>query len=348
MFGNWDLKDYQQKNKHFMFDSDFDEYKPRDYHKEEVEGNQSWSGGHLDYIPSKLNLSMPPLPGILKNMIENYWRSAKPSVSATRGPVTAGGHRGPAGPGTGHQAFVAKPVPVVRSAAFATQAQLSPHLKDGFAKDWDKHREIPRVNAFSFRGDTRAPDSIRKDGGFQPPISRTDDYYVSKVVFPQFRDYLKDKAGVDVIEADVRKVMQGTSKMDKDLVFHYAVWRAVVERESLHLGRMLAEEALKGFISTSKAVTIAKGFARPGGWAYVLRVDGGYHLPDKGSHAWTTIFGEQEIAFPGSIAWAEVMGFRQIGPDKKFFGPVYLRQMFPMVEPKAAHEAFRLLSGKKQ
>ena len=116
---------------------------------------------------------------------------------------------------------------------------------------------------------------------------------------------------------------------------------------------MVANEALKGFISTTKAVTVAKAYAGTnGGWAYAMFVNGGFHLPTKdeaGSvNNWTALFGEEEIAYPGSIPWPQVVGFRKVGSDAKFEGPIYLRDSFVELEKDAAMSVFELLSGKSQ
>lgn len=35
-------------------------------------------------------------------------------------------------------------------------------MKTKFAQDWTVHNKIPRVMAYSFRGDKRSPDEIKK------------------------------------------------------------------------------------------------------------------------------------------------------------------------------------------
>jgi len=313
----------------FFFDGDFWAFNP-DVHEDEVEGNVDWKGGNLPYIKSKSSLPLLPLDATLEKLLKNPWKSATPKGATQNQPSTY------------------NPVPVTRSPAFTQQVPKAPHLATGYAQDWAKQKDIPRVRAYSFRGDTRKPDELKTAGGFSPPITRTDDYYMKNVVYKQFSAYLKDKRGLDISYDDFDKGMKKTlvDQSMKTALIYYGVWRAIVEQESLHVGRMLAEEALKGFVSTTKATTVAKGFAKPGGWIYALFLDGGYLVPDKGAHDWTAIFGEQEIAMPVPIQWKDVCGFRQVGNDKKFIGPVYLR---PDIEDDDAMlKCHSLLSGKKQ
>jgi hypothetical protein len=111
------------------------------------------------------------------------------------------------------------------------------------------------------------------------------------------------------------------------------------------------EEALQGFMSTTRAATVAKAYAgAKGGWVYILFVNGAYLIPDQTAHKWTNIFGEQEIAMPGSVSWDRVKGFRQVEAtdEKKFTGPIYLRDDFDASESAAAEQCYKLLSGMKQ
>jgi hypothetical protein len=87
-----------------------------------------------------------------------------------------------------------------------------------------------------------------------------------------------------------------TSDEAKRVMMSFSIWRALADSEALHAGRMVASEALKGHISTTRAVSVAKHFAKAGGWVYMVLVQGGFLLPAKGKHVWTQIFGEQEIA----------------------------------------------------
>ena len=158
--------------------------------------------------------------------------------------------------------------------------------------------KIDRVVAYGFRGDSRDPDTMKAAKGFLPPSTRQDERYLNGAVFEQFQDYMKRRFQQD-ITLDEYKVALAKS-MDaqaKQLFLEYSIWRAIIKSEELHLGRMLANEGLKGYISTTKAVTVAKAFAGRG-WVYCLLVRGGYLVPPKGKAEWTKLFGEQEVAFP--------------------------------------------------
>jgi hypothetical protein len=332
------------------YDDDFWAYRPADFKAEEESGDVAWTGGELNFIPSRAHAARPmtPLSPALETLLDHAWKSAKKPDSAP-GPITLAASRGSHQPGAAVQVGVYKPIPVTKSPAFAVQVGAAPHLKTGFARDWDLQRDIPRVHAYTFRGDTRNPKEIKKAGGFLPPITRTDAYYMENVVYKQFNQYLQSKVGMSISYADFQKcVNQSMDTGLRTLFVHYGIWRACVEQEALHLGRMLAEEALKGFISTSRATKVAKGFAKANGWVYVLFLNGGYVVPKKGTSAWTTIFGEQEIAMPESVPWEAIMGFRQTDAGKKFTGPIYLRDTFEASESAAAQQCYELLSGKKQ
>ena len=331
------------------YDDDFWAYKPADFTAEEEVGDTAWQRGELDFVPSRAHAAraMAPLSPALEALIDHVWKSAQPNNSPP-GPISLSASRGPNQPGAA-QAGVYKAVPVTKSAAFDMQKNKAPHLKTGFARDWDLQRDIPRVQAYTFRGDTRNPKAIKNASGFSPPITRTDAYYMETVIYKQFSQYLHSKMGTSISYADFQKCVNRSMDPALRTVFvHYGIWRACVEHEALHLGRMLAEEALKGFISTSRAMTIAKGFAKANGWVYVLFLNGGYVVPKKETTAWTTIFGEQEIAMPGPVPWEAIVGFRQTDGKKKFTGPVFLRDTFDASESEAARQCYELLSGKKQ
>ncbi|TCJ17188.1 hypothetical protein EZJ19_04345 [Parasulfuritortus cantonensis] len=340
---------------------EFGEYDPEGkYAGEEQEGNMSWSGGTLGYINSKSKLPMLPLPPAMQKMLDHAWTAASPAAGASRSGVQMGGHRQGVAvkqPAPGYQkintpAIIAKADQGFHNSQVASGAT---HLKSTFATDWALHKGFDRVRAFTFRGDKRDPLAIKNAGGFKPPITRTDDWYVENVVYKQFSRWLKDRAGMDITWPQFRDAIQKSipDQTMKQAVWHYGTWRMMVDLEQFHLGRMLAEEAMKGFISTTRAVTVAKGYASnssTAGWVYVTRIDGGYVVPDQAKHQWTTIFGEQEIAMPGAVTWENVMGFRQVtkGAFPKFTGPIYLRDHFVSEEKDAAEKVYKLLSGKKQ
>jgi hypothetical protein len=104
---------------------------------------------------------------------------------------------------------------------------------------------------------------------------------------------------------------------ERRVLVNYFAWRSMTNYEAFHLGRMLADETLKGYISTTRAVTVARKFAKANGWVYLTRVRGGFLVPDKGTGTgvlkeWVKKFGEQEVALPGTLKWKDVFGFRQV------------------------------------
>ena len=134
-------------------------------------------------------------------------------------------------------------------------------------------------------------------------------------------------------------------------MINFCMWRALADREAMHVGRMLASEALKGYVSTTRAANVAKGFANrgyKGGWVYLTLVKGGFVIPEKKKHLWTSIYGEQEIALPGPLAWSDVYGFRQVGTDGKFVGPIYFRMDFFSKHKDSCKQAHDIFSGMKQ
>jgi hypothetical protein len=226
----------------------------------------------------------------------------------------------------------------------------APYIGAVVPTDWKTHEELKRVNGYTFRGDTRDPLTIEKANGFQPPITRTDQQYVDNVIFPMFQSYMKRRFQMDVSKDQFERVYKEKVQPNEKMVLHnFFVWRSMVENEAYHLGKMLADETLKGYISTSRAVTVAKGFAgEKGGYVYLTLINGGFLVPDKEKHQWTKVFGEQEVALPASVPWSKIFAFRNVGSDGMFTGPVYFRKGFQQRNANAYREAYELLSGKVQ
>ncbi|MEJ7813242.1 MAG: hypothetical protein WKG32_22720 [Gemmatimonadaceae bacterium] len=322
------------------------------------------------------------LPQLLEHMIKHCWQRPSVSNAAVRGRITLGGtthhvdssgQRVFGGRQLAHDLLRSSDSPADRRRVQAREAagrhvpqvqplvtqeavgvmaapiRAIPHLQ-GIATDWKTMEELPRVNAYTFRGDTRAPSAIAAAGGFSPPITRTDVYYIDSVVKPAFKSYMKRRYGQDVSDADLTRAINQVAPANTDerqVLSNYFVWRAMTQNEAFHLGRMLADEALKGYISTSRAVFVARSFARANGRAYLTRVRGKFLVPDKGATKWTQIFGEQEIALPAKLEWDDVFGFRQVDARENLAGPIYFRRGFD-VHRIAFAEAYDLLSGKRQ
>ena len=237
---------------------------------------------------------------------------------------------------------------------FTPPGDVAPqHLKGVAPEDWTITNQLQRVNAYTFRGDRRPPEAIHAAGGFYPPITRTDQDYVEKTIYGAFNGYMRRRYGIEVSLGEFYAAYrnQVTTEQQKVVMHGFFAWKSLIDNEAYHVGRMLASETLKGFISTTRAVTVAKGFAADTGWVYVTLVQGGFLVPDKGKHVWTSTFGEQEIALPAPIPWANVFGFRKVArlePGVKFAGPLYLRRRLQAKNPKAYQECYELLSGRVQ
>jgi hypothetical protein len=341
-------------------------------------GNISYAEGAptLPFIKAEEGYPFVDLPQMLEHMIKYCWKEASVTPGTARGGVQLGGARQTAlnnltnsnNPVDILQAVRMKAQaakgPAQRVAAFVMpKTKENPHLK-GIAQDWKTMEDLERVNAYTFRGDKRPPGDLKRAGGFHPPNTRTDEAYVNGTIYPHFQSYMSRRYNIQVDLPEFQRAFAGVANNDaqKRLLRHYSTWRIIADNESYHAGRMLALEALKGYTSTSRSLVVAKGFANAGGWVYVTLVRGGFLIPDKGKHEWTKIYGEQEIALPGGLAWGEIFGFRQVGRGQTsgkdavgnaavgriLSGPIYLRKAFEWRNATAFKECFELLSGKKQ
>ena len=130
---------------------------------------------------------------------------------------------------------------------------------------------------------------------------------------------------------------------------------AQAQDQALNLQRFIANQEYGGYLSVTKSIAVAKGFAiglagttPPGpGWVYVCFAEGGYHLPAHGAHAWVK-FNEQEISMPGILDWADVVGCRHVRSDGSFDGNVHLKRTLWYEDPTAAVKIWELLSGLSQ
>jgi len=340
---------------------DFEELQPLpQYADEEQEGDFYHSGPPMDYIESESLAAGPQLPDVVQRMIQATWKKASMPNGRQAGPTIGSAVN------ARMQGFLPQPAPYVKQVAplrvfdsqfknaqkATTEGRQNPNwgaLKQGP----DSH--FPRVNAYTFRGDSRLPEDILAAGGFFPPITRNDTFYINNTIYPQFSDYMKRRFGkdVDISLADFLRAYNQTVHDDADrhLLRSYLSWRGLLEAEAFHVGIMLAQEDLKGYISTTRAISVAKAFSYGKGAVYVTRINGGFLVPDKGKHIWTQLFGEQEIAFPGSIPWSEIFAFRKTYKptgNVKFNGPVYIRRTLRSNNPKAFKTIYDLLSGKDQ
>lgn len=340
-----------------IFGGEFLEYPPqKDYAKTEVGADPSWKGGHLPFIKSsKIATAELPLEPSFKRFLDLLWKPAElhrdlPQtnyLAQTR--VAGAGARQALQPGR-------PPVPTFQNVSPTKPAAQAPHL-DGLARDWKGMLDLKREIAFTFRGDSRSPQDMKTVyKGFQPNSARNDQMYLHNQVFEAFASYLQrgyqKQITLDQFKDALSKAM--SDPQSTRLFVEYASWRMLIKSEEMHIGRMLANEVLKGYISTTKAVPVAKGFAltkvgATEGWVYCVLIEGGYEVPDQGKSHWTATFGEQEIAYPGAVAWDKIYGFRKVmKATRKFEGNIFLRSGFTASEKDAAEQVDKLLSGKVQ
>ncbi len=326
--------------------AEFDCFHPNeDFAKGEARGFKSYMGKvpNLPFIKAEKSLPPADLPKMIEYMIHHSWQSSKKPTTQRSGLVIGAGLRQAAN-------VVDAARTVARPVSPHAPVDNKPHLSQ-IATDWKLMGRQLRVNAYAFRGDSRSPVDIKQANGFQPPNTRTDQRYVDGTVYKGFSSYMERRYGITVSLQTFQKAYAGaaTSEHEREMVHNYFIWRTLSDNEALHLGRMLACEDLKGYTSTTRSLVVAKGYAKPDGWAYVTLVRGGYLVLAKKATAWTSIFGEQEIALPGPIKWTKVFGFRKVDePSGKFVGPVYLRNNFEARNPDAFKECHELMSGRSQ
>ncbi len=334
------------------------------YRKEEQRGMLSWAGGEVPGIPTKTRIPpTPPLEQIFGDLFKRLWKTGQTPTGPQRNLLAQ--HR-PVRPGQPAPAYRPMPSPTRQGASNIAVAGQQPgpshaHLM-GIARDWELHKSLERYSGYAFRGDARSSAEIKQAGGFQPSATRNDDSFIKGAVYAQFCDYMSRSLQIDMKSAVkpqeflaiVRETIKTTEA--REVFLHYTGWRTMVKAEELHLGRMLAEETLKAYISTTRAVPVAKGFAsssakrqsRTEGWVYCVAVLGGFVVPPKKPNSWTADFGEQEIAKAGPIPWSSVAAARAVDTNGMFTGDIYVREGFDKIDPGAFEPIFKLLSGKKQ
>jgi hypothetical protein len=134
-----------------------------------------------------------------------------------------------------------------------------------------------------------------------------------------------------------------------------ATFNDLYKNRPLDLYSYIEQEDFGGFLSVSRSVRIAKSFAsgrgltasedkKRDGWVYAVYCEGAIHVPHEENH-------EFELAMPGILDWADVVGWRKVQQaDGKFdpLGPVYLRKSLSIYDPDAFLELYEVLSGKHQ
>ena len=218
------------------------------------------------------------------------------------------------------------------------------------AADWKVFQQIKRTNAVTFRGDSRPPrEVINEMGGFTPPISRTDRYYIENNLYNAFSDYLERrydrKLGKDVFLRAVDAA--APTAEDQKLLVDYMMWRKLTEREAVHLGRMVENECQKGYISTSRSIDSSLEFATRhlavDGWLYVTVVHSGFIVPWGSTAHWGSE--EAEIAQWGPIPSSRIVGFVGVTKYCKPRTPIFMRRSFRKNENAAFEYMYKVMSG---
>lgn len=302
-------------------------------------------------VPTKAPPVPIGLPDVFDRVLKSCWKLSEPKAGAQRGRQIVG-TRGLA-PSAATRAETYHPQ-VRPTATVATS--LFPN-KDAIASDWNVVHGMKRTNAVTFRGDTRKPlEVIFNSKGFHPPISRTDKYYLEKNVFDAFADYLKRRYQRQITQQEFLAAVRdhARSAADQKLLIEYSVWRQITVREAAHVGRMVENECLKSFISTSPSIEVARTFGTKfgavAGWIYVTIVHGGFVVPLEKSRNIadkTALWGstELEIAQWGAIPPERIVGFMQIPRQARPDNPIFMRRSFRKEEPKAFEAIYNTMSG---
>jgi hypothetical protein len=303
-------------------------------------------------------------------------------TSSTTGPVrgAAGNTTNPRGlkigQRKGYVEALGQPVEKYRPQTRLTQNILTvKHIaEDAIAteRDWAHHRELERVNAVTFRCDSRSPNEVIKlANGFRPATTRNDVKYIEGNVADEFQYYMRERYHVhidtDKIKAAIRGDVNFQSKSDierprfenlllkkrleyQSILNQYQVWFSLVRKESAHLSRMTENQFEKNWISTSKCLDRAAFFLPKTdhgnvGWVYVVIVHSGFVVPcDKmaGRVIWATP--EAEIAEYGGIPSNRIVGFAHV-TDFAVDTPIFWRPDFLNDEKVACKAMHRALSG---
>ena len=251
------------------------------------------------------------LPQIIQNVIKMTWKFAEPSIGAQRGDIMIG-TRVPFGRGIPNGVQNQTYHPQVRP----SQQNLPTGTPNdaAIAADWKVFQQIKRTNAVTFRGDSRSPRQVINEmGGFTPPNSRSDRYYLENNLYNEFSKYLERRYNRNLSKNDFLRAVDAAAPTaeDKKLLVDYMMWRKIMEKEAVHLGRMVENECQKGYISTSRSIDSSVNFAtrhlKVEGWLYVTIVHSGFIVPWGSSAHWGSE--EAEIAQWGPIPASRIVGF---------------------------------------
>ncbi len=286
---------------------------------------------NLNYIPVKdAFVKQFNYPVKLQQLIDFGWKTASKPANGARGGsgILAGNQR--VAPGQQIDLTKNEPMnPLRRNFGHAIQA------------DWEHVTKFEQVCAYTFRGDTRPPEAILAAGGYFPPSQRQDSFY-QETIATEFYLYMKKKQGLDLdndppAKADflrqVQTFIRSQGHEDSKLFAEYHFWRTVLDNEQMHLKGMTNNSFLKGYISTTRDIQVAKE-ASSGtlggvgvnqtafGWVYVLKVESGFLL----KHGIGGVSKKEgEIANLGPVSWKNIYGFIGRSPTER---TIYIRNMF--------------------
>jgi hypothetical protein len=263
----------------------------------------------------------------LRQMLAHQWVQARPMPTPPRD-IAMGGHRGPAAA-----------APADRSFQKLGEIDWAKHLFDGDVP-------IRRVNAYTFRGDSRPISALRKAGGFASHHCRDDDEWLV-LVAKRFSKHVLARYGKTVDPVTAFGYLKNKGKMGREFVRYFQVWRAVQARLAGNLMQHVDSADRSAYVSTSRSIGVAEHFAsqptrsaaEP--YVYVVRVRGGFSL--SGRHAFNHTK-ESEVAVHGTIPFKDVYGFRRWG-DQGLTGEVFLKKGFREKDAAACDEVMKLLSG---
>ena len=323
-----------------------------DFEPFEPDSKYSWKNRpapHKDSWPIAVPKGGPPvrqnhLPFLIREVIKASWKFAEPAHGTPRGNLSIGVRGGLGAVPTDTYHSQVRPTSPVINTTFLNE--------NAIASDWKVFEQIPRTNAVTFRGDSRNPMTVIKEcDGFGPPDSRTDAWYLEHNIYDAFKDYLKRRYGRDLPEEAFLQAIRTAvpTAEDQRLLVDYMMWRKICEKEALHMGRMVENECLKGYISTSRSIDTAIMFGsryyKVPGWVYVTFVHGGFVVPWGKENLWGSE--EAEIAQWGPVPGKRIVGFMQIDFYNPTPGtPIYFRPSFRKEEPQAFEYIFKVMSGK--
>jgi len=284
------------------------------------------------------------LPTLIQKIMEVTWKFAEPSEFSAGGNLSIGLRGGAYTSSTDTYHPQVRPTQPVLKTVMGN--------KNAIASDWKLFEQIKRTNAVTFRGDSRPPaEVISTCHGFYPPNSRTDADYIKWNIYEAFRDYLKHRYNRALEQNDFLQAVTASAPTPdlQKLLVDYMMWRKICEKEAVHLGRMVDNECLKGYISTARSIDTAMKFGtrqnKVNGWLYVTLVHGGFEVPWGSENKWGTE--EGEVAQWGPVPGDRIVGFVQIEPftGPKPGSPIFMRRGFHEKEPEAFEFMFNAMSG---